>query len=166
MVTLVKLSFANALLPIWVTLLPSRALGITRSAEHTSEQPIIMTSSDTKYFQAPFSVSIFWAKASFPILITLSGIATPVNWLRLKAPPSIMVTLFGITTLINWLSAKALPPILVTLSGMVILVNWFLLKELLPILVTFLPAMELGMTSSVKHVPEQPVTSALSPSSS
>ena len=46
------------------------------------------------------------------------------------------------------------------------LVNWLELKAPYPILVTLFPAMVFGITRSVGHVPEQPVTVTLSPLSS
>jgi hypothetical protein len=57
---------------------------------------------------------LFLKKATSPILVTLSGIVTEVNWLPAKAAVPILVTLSGIVTEVNWLVLKAPVPILVT----------------------------------------------------
>ena len=70
--------------------------------------------------------------APWPILVTLFGMVTDVNWLDWKAYIPILSTLFPMVNDVNWLLSNALP-ILITLFGMVNDVIWLYWKQPVPI---------------------------------
>ena len=71
---------------------------------------------------AVFKVAML-LNAALPMLVTVLGMVTLVNFMELKASLPMVVTDAGIVRLVSRVSLKALSPMVVTVLGIVMLVN-------------------------------------------